>query len=56
MSDYDKFITPSFNRVKHGNGPDLLSYHNNLAEYGPFATVDDKPVLHPVTQMQNSMA
>merc|ERR1719217_1812913 len=40
MSDYDKFITPNFNRVKHGNGP--------------FMTVDDKPVPHPSTQMQDS--
>merc|ERR1719389_254214 len=40
MSDYDKFITPNFNRVKHGNGP--------------FTTVDDKPVPHPSTQMQDS--
>merc|ERR1719331_619034 len=40
MSDYDKFITPSFNRVKHVNGP--------------FTTVDDKPVPHPSTQVQDS--
>merc|ERR1719352_1596546 len=40
MSDYDKFITPNFNRVKHGNGP--------------FTTVDDKPVPHPSTQMHDS--
>merc|ERR1719160_304080 len=40
MSDYDKFITPNFNHVKHGNGP--------------FMTVDDKPVPHPSTQMQDS--
>lgn len=33
MSDYDNFITPNFNRVKHGNGPDALSYHNNPAEH-----------------------
>jgi len=25
MSDYDKFITPSLNRVKHGNGAEALS-------------------------------
>merc|ERR1719271_224017 len=40
MSDYDKFITPNFNRVKHGNGP--------------FTTVDDKPVPHSPTQVQDS--
>merc|ERR1719324_1363601 len=56
MSDYDNFVTPNFNRVKHGNGPDAWSYHSNPAEHGPFATVDDKPVLHPTTQMQDSMA
>ena len=56
MSDYDNFITPNFNRVKHGNGPDALSYHNNPAEHGPFTTVDDKPVLHPSTHVQDSMS
>merc|ERR1719443_1602621 len=56
MSDYGNFITPNFNRVKHGNGLDALSYHNNLAEHGPFAIVDDKPMLHPATQVQDSMA
>merc|ERR1719353_670846 len=40
MSDYDNFITPNFNRVKHGNGP--------------FTTVDDKPVPHSSTQVQDS--
>merc|ERR1719399_2209945 len=40
MSDYDNFITPNFNRVKHGDGP--------------FTTVDDKPVPHPSTQVQDS--
>merc|ERR1719353_2434183 len=40
ISDYDNFITPNFNRVKHGNGP--------------FTTVDDKPVPHSSTQVQDS--
>merc|ERR1719324_925471 len=56
MSDYDNFITPNFNRVKHGNGPDTLSYHNNLAEHGAFTTVDDKPMLHPTTQVEKHTA
>merc|ERR1719443_161142 len=33
--DYDKFITPKFNRVKHGNVPDALSYFKDLPEHGP---------------------
>merc|ERR1719247_3203895 len=46
MSDYDKFITPNDNRVKYGNalGPRTVM------------AVNDKPVLHPATQVQNSMA
>ena len=56
MSDNDNFVTPTFIRVKYGNGPDALSYQNNPAEHGPFATFDDKSVLHPTTQVQDSMA
>jgi hypothetical protein len=56
MSDYDSFITPNFKHVKHENGPDAVWYHNNPAEHGPFTTVDDKPVLHPTTKVQDSMA
>ena len=62
MSDYDKFITPNLNRVKHGNGAEALSNRNNIAEPGPnmgvspFTIVDDKPVLHPTTQVQDPMA
>jgi len=43
-SDYDKFITPNLNRMKHGN------------ELGasPFTVVDDKPILQSSTQVQNS--
>jgi hypothetical protein len=39
--NYNKFITPSLQHVKHGNGPDALSHHNNPAEHGP-ATYEDK--------------
>ena len=62
MSDVDKFITPNLNRVKHGNGAEALSNRNDLAEpvpnlgVSPFTIVDDKPVLHPTTQVQDSMA
>merc|ERR1719324_82346 len=56
MSDYGNFITPKFNRFKSRNGLDALSYHNNPAEHGTFATVDDRPVLHPATQVHDSMA
>jgi hypothetical protein len=43
-SDYDKFITPNLNRMKHGN------------ELGasPFTVVDDKPILESSAQVQNS--
>jgi len=45
-SDYDKFITPNLNRVKHGN------------ELGasPFTVVDDKPVLQSSAQAQEKQA
>merc|ERR1719331_1814061 len=56
MSDYDKLITPNLNRVIHGSELDALSYHNNPAENIPFTTVEDKPVLHPTTKLQDSMA
>merc|ERR1719159_1822320 len=64
MSHYDKFIAPNLNlnRVKHGNGAGASSSYNNPAELGPnmgvspFTIVDDKPVLHPTTQVQDSMA
>ena len=43
-SDYDKFIAPNLNRMKHGN------------ELGtsPFTVVDDKPILQSSAQVQNS--
>jgi len=55
MSDYDKFITPN-------HGAEALSSRNNRAELGPdmgvnpFTIVDDKPVLHLTTQVQDPMA
>merc|ERR1719506_3512587 len=61
MSDYGKVFTQNLNRVKHGNGAEALSSRNNLAEPGPnigfspFTIVDDKPVSHPTTQVQDSM-
>jgi hypothetical protein len=42
MSDYDKFITPNFNPVKQGNGPDALSYQNDVAEHDAVTIIDDK--------------
>ena len=62
MSEYQKFITPNLNRVRHGNGAEALSSHKNLVELGPnmgvspFMIVDDKPVLHPTAHVQDSMA
>merc|ERR1719482_1797475 len=35
MGDYDKLITPKFNRVKHGHAPDALAYRKNPAEHVP---------------------
>merc|ERR1719217_965745 len=49
MRGYDKFIIPNLQHVKHGNGLDAL------AATSPFKIVDDKPVLHPATQVQDSM-
>jgi hypothetical protein len=43
-SDYDKFITPNVNRMKHGY--DLGA--------SPFTVVDDKPIFQSSTQVQNS--
>jgi hypothetical protein len=43
MNEYDKFIIATVNRGKHGNGPDALAHHNNLAEHGP-AVADIKAV------------
>jgi acetyl esterase/lipase len=62
MSDYDKFITPNLNRVKHEKGAEALASHNDLAEPGlgmgvrPFTIVNDKPVPHPTAQVEDSMA
>jgi hypothetical protein len=50
MSDYDKFISPNINREKHGNGLDASS-----RTYWSPAT-DDRPVLRPASQGQDSMA
>jgi hypothetical protein len=33
--DYNKFVTPRFNHMKHGGAPDALSHHNGPAERGP---------------------
>merc|ERR1719428_1516847 len=45
-SDYDKFITPNLNRVKHGN----------KLGASPFTVVDDKPVLQSSAQAQEKQA
>jgi len=44
----NKFVLPAVSNVKHGNGPDAL------AGTSPFKIVDDTPVLHPATQVQDS--
>jgi hypothetical protein len=37
LDDYSKLVIPmpNVNRMKHGNGQDMLSYHSNPAEYRP---------------------
>merc|ERR1719213_775835 len=50
--------------VKHGNSPDALSHHGNLAEHGraadegtdPFLVIHDKPGLNPAPQVPDSFA
>jgi len=49
-SPFNKFVLPALSNVKHGNGPDAK------AGTSPLTVVDDKPVLHPATQVQDSMA
>jgi hypothetical protein len=34
LGNYNKFIAPSLNHMKTGNGPDTLSHHANLVEHG----------------------
>jgi len=43
MSDYDKFITPNLNRVKHGDGAKSMPSHNNPAEPGPNTAARREP-------------
>jgi hypothetical protein len=50
MKGYDKFIIPTLQHVKHGNRPDAL------AGTSLFTIVDNKPILHPATQVRDSMA
>merc|ERR1719398_326554 len=45
MNEYDKFIIASVNRGKHGNGPDALAHHNNLAEHGPAVEDPNTPII-----------
>jgi len=45
MNEYDKFIIASVNRGKHGNGPDALAHHNNLAEHGPAVEDLNTPII-----------
>jgi hypothetical protein len=47
-SGYDKFVSPSLNHMKHGNGPAALSHHSNPAEHGP-ATVGTQYSDMPIT-------
>merc|ERR1719243_461986 len=43
LDNYNKFVTPRFNHMKHGGAPDALSHHNGPAEHSPQtpATVDN---------------
>jgi hypothetical protein len=54
LDDYNKFVTPWFNHMKHGGALDAPSYYNGAAEHDP-ATMFDKAA-HPTTPAQDSMA
>jgi len=45
LSKYDKFISATVNRGKHGNGPDALAHHNNPAEHGPAVEDPNTPII-----------
>jgi hypothetical protein len=45
LGQYNKFITPNLKHMKHGNGADALSHHNNPAVDG-LATDDSITFLH----------
>jgi photosystem II oxygen-evolving enhancer protein 2 len=45
MNEYDKFISATINRGKHGNGPDALAHHNNPAEHGPAVEDPNTPII-----------
>jgi hypothetical protein len=49
-SPFNNFVLPAVSNVKHGNEPGAL------AGTSPFTIVDDTPVLHPATQVQDSTA
>jgi DnaJ-domain-containing protein 1 len=54
LGDYNKFMTPRFNHMKHGGAPDALSHHNGPAEHAP-ATVFGKSA-DPTALAQDVMA
>jgi CspA family cold shock protein len=56
LDDYNKFVTPRFNHMKHGGAPDALSHHNGPAEHDP-AIVFDKSAraVQKVFASDNSM-
>jgi len=35
LGHYEKFISPSFMHMQHGNGTDAFLYYKSPAEYGP---------------------
>merc|ERR1719393_364204 len=40
LDDYNMFVTPRLNHMKHGGAPDALSHHNGPAEHGPTTVFD----------------
>jgi uncharacterized membrane protein YdjX (TVP38/TMEM64 family) len=62
--DLRKLIIPTFSNMNHGHGPDALSHYHNLADHSPevdgatspFMIIDDKPILHAATNVQDSSA
>merc|ERR1719201_2572221 len=64
MRHYDKFITPNFNRLRPGSGPDASQHLDVYGDHGeiagpdigssPFTIFDHKSAVHPAISMQDS--
>jgi CspA family cold shock protein len=54
LDDYNMFVTPRFNHMKHVGAPDALSHHNGPTEHGP-ATMEEDRAVQKVFANDNSM-